>query len=126
MIEERRPLPKWILILTGFFGLLELIISLGLWFSPESVLDKVDLTANGVKYLIQMWAVRQFAIGFILAFATFKKSAAMLTIAYVFLLVMFLGDIVVGISQNEYTLVVAGLIMCIISSALLYVINKKP
>ena len=126
MIEEHRPLPKWILIVTGFFALLEVIISLGLWFSPESVLNRVDVTANGVNYLIQMWAVRQFAVGFILAFATFKRSASMLTLAYVSLLVMFLGDIFVGISQKETSLIVAGLVMCIISSALLYVINKKP
>ena len=125
MIEEHRPLPKWIFIVTGFFALLEVIISLGLWFSPGSVLNRVDVTANGVNYLIQMWAVRQFAVGFILAFATFKRSAAMLTIAYVFLLVMFVGDIFVGISQKENSLIVAGLIMSVISSLLLFVINKS-
>ncbi|MEK7264289.1 MAG: hypothetical protein AAB071_07260, partial [Bacteroidota bacterium] len=67
---------------------------------------------------------RQFALGFIFAFATFKKSIPMLTIAYIFFLVMFVGDFFIGISQKENSLIIAALVMCVISSAMLFVINK--
>lgn len=125
MTEERKSLPKWILIVSGFFALMELSVSLLLCFSPQSVAETVDLNAKGVDYLIYMWASRQFALGFILGFATFKKSIPMLTIAYIFFLVMFVGDFLIGILQKENSLIIGALVMCIISSALIYAINKR-
>src|SRR4030095_7406216 len=108
MTEEQKPLPKWILIVSGLFALLEIMVSLSLCFSPQSFLDTVDLNAKGVDYLIYMWASRQFALGFILAFATIKKSIPMLTIAYIFFLVMFIGDFLIGISQKNTSLIISA------------------
>ncbi len=101
MTEVQRSLPRWILIVSGLFALLEFWVSFSLCFSPQSVLETVDLNAKGVGYVIYMWAARQFALGFIFAFATLKKSIPMLTLAYIFFLVMFVGDFFVGISQKE-------------------------
>jgi len=126
MKEGQKSLPKWILIVSGLFALLELIVSISLCVSPQSVLETVDLNAKGVDYLVYMWAARQFALGFIFGFATYKKSIPMLTIAYIFFLVMMVGDFFIGILQKENSLIIAALIMCIISSALLFVINKIP
>ena len=125
MTEGQKSLPKWILIVSGLFALLELMVSLSLCFLPQSVLETVDLNAKGVDYLIYMWAARQVALGFIFGFATFKKSIPMLTIAYIFFLVMFVGDFFIGISQKENSLIIAALVMIIISSGMLYVINKR-
>ena len=125
MTEEHKPIPKWILIVSGLFALLEVMVSVSLCFSPQSVLETVDLNAKGVDYLIYMWAARQFALGFIFGFATLKKSIPMLTIAYIFFLVMFVGDFFIGILQKENSLIISALAMCIISSALIFVINKR-
>lgn len=125
MTEEQKTLPRWILIVSGLFAVMEIMVSVSLCFSPQSVLETVDLTAKGVDYLIYMWAARQFALGFIFAYATFKRSIPMLTIAYLFFLVMFVGDFFIGIIQKENSLVISALVMCAISSALLFVINKK-
>ena len=125
MTVEQTSLPKWILILSGLFALMELMVSVSLCFSPQSVLETVDLNAKGVDYVIYMWAARQFALGFIFAFATFKKSIPMLTIAYIFFLVMFVGDFFIGILQKESSLIIAALVMCIISSVLIFAINKR-
>lgn len=125
MTEAQKPLPTWILIVSGFFALMELGVSVSICVSPQSVLENVDMNAKGVDYLTQMWAARQFALGFIFAFATFKKSAPMLTVAYIFFLVMFVGDLVIGIVQKENSLVISALVMCIISSALLWAINRR-
>ena len=125
MTEGQKSLPKWILIVSGLFALMELGVSLAICFSPQSVLETVDLNAKGVDYLIYMWAARQFALGFIFAFATFKKSIPMLTIAYIFFLVMFVGDFLIGISQKDNSLIISALVMCIISSAMLFAINKR-
>lgn len=125
MTEGQKSLPKWILIVSGLFALMELMVNLSLCISPQSILETVDLNAKGVDYLIYMWAARQFALGFIFAFATYKKSIPMLTIAYIFFLVMFVGDFFIGISQKENSLIISALVMCIISSALLFAINKR-
>jgi len=125
MTEAQKSLPKWILIVSGLFALLELTVSLALCFSPQSVLETVDLNAKGVDYLIYMWAARQFALGFIFGFATLKRSIPMLTLAYIFFLVMFIGDFFIGISQKENPLIISALVMCIISSALIFALNKR-
>jgi hypothetical protein len=125
MTEEQKALPKWILTVSGFFALLELTVSALICFSPESVLETVDLTAKGVDYLMYMWATRQFALGFIFGYATLKKSIPMLTIAYIFFLVMFVGDFFIGVSQKENSLIVSAVAMCVISTALLFAINKR-
>lgn len=125
MAEEQRSLQKWILVVSGLFALMEVVVSLSLCFSPQSVLKTVDLNAKGVYYIIYMWASRQFALGFILGYATLKKSIPMLTIAYIFFLVMFAGDFIIGISQKENPLIVSALVMCIISSVIIFAINRK-
>jgi hypothetical protein len=125
MTEEQKSIPKWILIISGLFALLEIMVSVSICFSPQSVLETVDFNAKGVDYVIYMWGVRQFALGFIFGFATLKKSIPMLTIAYIFFLVMFIGDFFIGISQKETSLIIAAVVMCIISSAMIFAINKK-
>ena len=125
MTEQQKSLPLWILIVSGLFALLEILVSFLICFSPQSVLETVDLTAKGVDYLMYMWAARQFALGFIFGYATFKKSIPMLTIAYIFFLVMFVGDFLIGISQRENSLIMSAIVMCIISSAMLFVINRR-
>jgi len=125
MTEAQKSVPKWILIVSGLLAALEIMVSFLLCFSPQSVADTVDLNANGVQYLIYMWAARQFALGFIFAFATFKRSAPMLTIAYIFFLVMFVGDLLIGIWQRDNSLIMGALVMCAVSSALLLALNKR-
>ena len=119
----QKSLPFWILIVSGLFALMEVMISLSLSFSPQSVLE-VDLSAKGVNYLISMWAARQFALGFIFGYATVKKSIPMLSIAYIFFLVMFVGDFFIGITQQENALIIGALAMCTVASAMLWAINK--
>lgn len=125
MAEEQKSLSKWILIVSGLFAVLELGVSVSLCISPQSSLEQVDLTAKGVDFLVYMWAARQFALGVIFAFATFKKSIPMLTIAYIFFFVMFAGDFVIGIVQKETPLIISALVMCVVSSAMLFAINKR-
>src|SRR6187551_3634504 len=124
MTEGQKPLP-WILIVSGLIALLEIMVSVAICLSPESVLETVDFSARGVNYLAYMWAARQFALGFIFGYATLKRSAPMLTIAYIFFLVMFIGDFFIGISQKESSLIIAAIVMCIISSAMLLALNKR-
>ncbi len=125
MTETQKSLPKWILIVSALFALMELLVSIALWNSPESVLETVDLSAKGVLYVVNMWAVRQFALGVIFAFATIKKSIPMLTLAYIFFLVMFIGDLCIGISRNENPLIISAMVMCGISVIMLLVLNRR-
>jgi hypothetical protein len=125
MTHELKSIPKWILIVSGFFTLLGLIVSFTLVFFPKSALQTVDLNAKGVNYLIYMWAVRQFAVGYIFGFATIKKSRPMLVLAYIFFLVMNVGDIFVGVSQHDNSLIGGALFMSVVALIMIYFINKK-
>ncbi|MBS3913620.1 MAG: hypothetical protein KG003_03925 [Bacteroidetes bacterium] len=122
---NQKTLPVWIRPVSGIFSLMEIGVSVQLWFFPEMVLDNVDLHAKGVDLVVQMWAVRQFALGIIFAFATLKKSSPMLILAYVFSLVMFLGDLAVGFTQKDNTMIISALVMCVIATGMIWVLNKK-
>jgi len=124
MAEGQKPLSIWILIVSGLIALLEIMVSVAICISPESVLETVDFSAKGVEYLAYMWAARQFALGFIFGYSTLKKSVPMLTISYIFFLVMFIGDFFIGISQKETSLMISAVVMCIISAAMLFAIHK--
>ena len=124
MSERKKSLPIWILLVSGFFSILEITVSFSIWLTPQSVLEQVDLGAKGVNYLIWFWAVRQFALGFIFGYATLKKSIPMLTLAYIFFLVMFVGDFVIGVAEKENSLIIAAIVMCTISAAMLYALNR--
>ena len=124
MTQEIKSIPKWILIVSVLFCLLGLIVSSTLIFSPQSALQTVDLKAKGVGYLIAMWAARQFSVGFIFGFATYKKSVPMLIIAYIFFLVMNIADTIIGFSQNDSGLIIGAIVMCIIASTMLYFLNR--
>ena len=101
-------IPKWILIVSILFALLGFMVSTTLLFAPENAIKTVDFEANGVSYLIQMWAVRQFAVGFIFLYSVIKKSKPMLNIAYIFFLVMNIGDIIIGFLQDDNSLIIGA------------------
>jgi len=124
-MPKSNSIPKWILIVSGFFALLGTLVSASLIFSPESVLPTVDLTAKGVTYLIYMWSARQFAEAFIFGFAVFKKSLPMLSLAYIFFFVMNIGDFIIGLSQKDNSLTIGALAMCIIAPTMIYFIGKQ-
>jgi hypothetical protein len=58
-------------------------------------------------------------------FATIKRSIPMLTLAYIFFVIMFLGDLIVGVLQKNNSLIIGRLVMILIASALIFLINKK-
>lgn len=125
MTAAQNTLPKWILLVSGVIALLEIMVSILLIYSPQSVAETVDLSAKGVEYIIYMWAARQFALGFIMAYAAFRKSIPMLTLAFIFLLVMFVGDLIIGISQKESSMILSAVVMCMVSSAMIFTLNKR-
>ena len=124
-MTPQKTLPKWILIVSGLIALAEVMVSISLCFMPEEVLETVDLEAKGVDYITQMWAVRQFALGVIFGFATFKRSVPMLTLAYIFFVVMMVGDVCIGVAQKENALIIASAVTLFISLGMIYAINKK-
>jgi hydrogenase/urease accessory protein HupE len=88
------------------------------------MMETVDFSATGVDELKNMWAIRQLALGVIFGWATFKKSAPMLTSAYLFLLIVFLGDLTLGIAKQEIPLIITALLMSFIAGGLLVVLKK--
>lgn len=118
-------IPKWILIVSTLFALLGFMVSSTLLFAPENAIKAVDFEVNGVDYLIQMWAVRQFTVGFIFLFSVIKKSKPMLNISYIFFLVMNIGDIIIGFLQDDNSLIIGASVMSVISVIMMYYINRK-
>lgn len=125
MKQENEIIPNWLLIVSGCFSLLEFIVTISLCFYAQSTLPLVDLNAKGVSFLIYMWATRQFALGFIFGFGVLKKSLVMLKTAYIFFLVMNIGDFMIGVSQKDNSLIIGTIIICLISSIILHRINKS-
>ncbi len=117
-------IPIWILIVTILFAGIGFIVSMILILKPENAIKTVDLSSKGADYLIQMWAVRQFTVGFVFLYAVIKKSIPMLKLSYVFYSVMNIGDVVVGVVQRDRSLYVGALFMVVFSFTLLFFIHK--
>lgn len=124
MKNTKNKIPLWILIVTILFASLGFIVSMVLLFKPENAIKTVDLSTQGIDYLVQMWAVRQFTVGFIFLYSVIRKSIPMLNLAYIFYLVMNIGDIVIGVIQNDSSLYIGALFMAVFSLTLLYFIDK--
>lgn len=104
---------------------MEIGAGITLFFFPETMADQIDLAATGTRFLMYMWATRQFALGLIFAVSVFRKSGQMLSLAYLFLLVMFLGDSLVGTMLHDYSLLASSALMSLISATMLYVLRRK-
>lgn len=115
----------WILVVSGLFAVMEIGAAVSLFFFPETMADQIDLAATGTRFLMYMWATRQFALGAILAFAILRRSGPMLSLSYLFMLVMFLGDGAVGIMMHDYSLLTSAVLMVLISATMLYVLRGK-
>lgn len=124
MKNTKKKIPLWILIVTILFASLGFIVSMVLLFKPENAIKTVDLSTQGIDYLIQMWAVRQFTVGFIFLYSVIRKSIPMLKLSYIFYLVMNIGDIIIGVIQNDNSLYIGASFMVVFSLSLLYFINK--
>jgi hypothetical protein len=124
MTQTQNSLPKWILIVSALVALMEIGGSIFMCLSPESMADSVDVAARGVSFILCLWSVRQFALGVIFAYATFRKSAQMLSVCYLFFLVMFVGDLVLGVVQHETNLIVSAAVMSLIGAGMLYAVNR--
>ena len=48
MTEGQESLPKWILIVSGLFALLEIMVSISICFSPQLLLETVDPGAKAL------------------------------------------------------------------------------
>ena len=117
--------PTWLRIVGFVFAVLAFAVSSSLFLAPEQVLENTDLKANGVHYLIQMWAARQFALGCTFAFASMKKQTPLISLAFVFFLVMNIADFLIGISQKDNGLIIGSLVMCVIAGIILLLANKE-
>ncbi|HQQ98400.1 MAG TPA: hypothetical protein PLX35_14110 [Cyclobacteriaceae bacterium] len=125
MTEQEKTPATWILVVSALFALMELVAGITLFFFPETMADQIDLTAMGIQFLMSMWATRQFALGVTFAVSVFRKSGQMLSLAYLFLLVMFLGDGLVGITLHDYSLLASSALMSLISATMLYMLRRK-
>lgn len=125
MPASQPPLPKWILIVSALFALLEIVVSALLCFMPQMLADTVDINAKGVDYLIYMVAARQLALGIIFGYATIKRSLPMLILAYIFFLVMMIGEIMIGVVQKDNGVLIGALVMAVVCTLMIFALNKK-
>jgi hypothetical protein len=105
-------IPKWIGIVCGLITLLGLFVGFSLYVSPGTFIKNVDFSSSNVRFLAQMWAVRQIAIAAIIGFSVFRKSIPMLQISLVAYGLMTLQDTVIGLFRGDMGMVVGSAIGC--------------
>jgi len=118
-------IPLWVKILTCLLALLGIGVSCTLLIAPGTAITSVDLNAKGVDYLLQMWAARQLACAAIFIWALFKKSIPMLTLAFIFYLVMNVGDVLIGWIQGDAGLWIGATVMCLLSFVVLATLSRR-
>ncbi|MEZ5308568.1 MAG: hypothetical protein R2684_15595 [Pyrinomonadaceae bacterium] len=123
--EKTNSVPLWIVLVSLAYALLTLVGVATLVFSPERVLEGVDVKAKGILFLTNIWATRNLAVGAVLAYSALKRSAPMLLLSYVFLLVTLIGDVVNGIVQNEQTFAISSGIVAVLAMLVAFLIRRR-
>ena len=71
-----------------------------------------------------MWAVRQFALGIIFAFGITKRSTAALSAAYLFFLIMMLGDVVISLKYAIMPMTITSILFALLAGWVLFKLNR--
>ena len=120
-----KKIPKWITIVSSFIVLLGLFVGASLYFSQSTFVNGVDFSAEGVSFLIAMWASRQIAIAMIIGYSVIKQSVPMLKISLIAYALMNLQDIVIGISRGDSGLIFGSLFFGVLSVAMVMALIFK-
>jgi len=116
----KSPITTWILIVSGLLGLLAIIVGFSLYFAPGSFIPDVDFSNPRIKYLSDMWAARQIAVGFILLYSIFSRSVPMLKISLIAYGIMNFQDIFIGVANGDNSLIIGATIFLIVPALLLF------
>ena len=120
-----KKIPKWITIVSSLIVLLGLFVGASLYVSPSTFVNGVDFSAEGVSFLIAMWASRQIAIAMIIGYSVIKQSVPMLKISLIAYALMNLQDIVIGISRGDNGLIFGSLFFGVLSVAMVMALIFK-
>lgn len=117
-------IPKWILIVSISIALLALFVGCSLYLSPATFIPGIDFSSPNIKFLANMWAARQIAIGGIIVFSAFKKSKQMLMISLAAYCLMNVQDAIIGIFKNDSGLAIGASFFCLLSASMILGLRK--
>jgi len=118
-------IPKWIFVVSILISLLGLFVGSSLYFSPGAFIREVDFSAEGVKFLSNMWAARQIAIAGTIGYCLVRKSRRMLKIALIAYWLMNLQDILIGISHSDIGLTIGASVFCLLSMVMISALTRS-
>lgn len=116
----------WVLIPSYCFALMAIGVGLLTYFLPtENFVPGIDTSVTGVSYFVFMFAARQVVIGTLFAYATFKRSEAMLTLLLSGYILLQLQDALIGVVLKDSGLSMSALVVGGIASIVLFILKKK-
>jgi hypothetical protein len=117
-------IPKWISIVSFLIALLALFVGCSLYLSPATFIEGIDFSSPNIKFLANMWAARQIAIGGVIAFSVLKKSSQMLMISLSAYCLMNIQDAIIGILKSDSGLAIGASFFCLLSASMILVLIK--
>ena len=120
-----RLIPLWVTIVASLMTLSILAFSINLVVSPKTFFPDTDFLVKDVRHFTNMWAMRQFSIGALIAYSLFRQSTQTLKISLALLFLINAFTIVEGVYINRLFIIVESIIYCGISAAMIFAINKK-
>lgn len=120
-----RLIPLWVTIVASLMTLSVLAFSINLVVYPKTFFPGTDFLAKDVRHFTDMWAMRQFSFGALIAYSLIKQSSQILKIALALLILVNIFTILEGAYTNNLFLIVESIIYCCISATMIFAINKK-
>lgn len=118
-------IPKWIFVVSSLICLLGLFVGGSLYFSPRTFIPDVDFSAEGVRFLSDMWAARQIAIAGTIGYCLVRKSRRMLKIALIAYCLMNLQDILIGITHRDIGIAIGASAFCLLSMVMISALTRS-
>lgn len=107
-------------------GFLALAVGVSLYLVPESFLPALDLSLPDVRFVKNMWAARQVALGTIVLLSSLLRNGGMLTGALGVYLVMNIQDSVLGAVRGDASVVFGAVFFGSVAAFLIVTILRPP
>lgn len=115
---------KWIYVVSFILAALGIMVGIGVYFAPDSLLPGNDFTSPPTKILAFLWASRQIAIALAIGWALIKKSPFILQVVLSIYALVTAQDVFIGLFGGDIGMGAISAVFCLIALLMLWTLRK--
>lgn len=121
----KRSIPIWVSIVAGILTLGGFAFTITLYIMPQNFFPKTDFSILDVKHFTDMWALRQFAISVLIAYALIRQDGIMLKTSLILVTLINLLTIPLAILRQDNNLIMESVVYTGIGVLMIFALIKR-